>query len=251
VVPLSAGNPGLLIDDPAWTVNHVDEFAPDEGEIRWNQGDKELQVNWRSAPTYQGYYDDRLNVSQPEPVTVLGREGALFTYGGNDFAVMLPVKGVSFLELRGAVGDRAAFLALLATLKQVPAEQWYAAMPESIVTPAKEAAVAAELLDGVPRPPGFKASALSAGQTNDRYQFGAKVLGAVACGWIKDYNAARAAGDKEGMSRVSAALSASPEWKVTRELAQGGGYADVLAQYVQRVAKGQDVADAQQGLGCS
>ena len=53
------------------------------------------------------------------------------------------------------------------------------------------------MLKGIPIPPGFKSRPKADGATRDRYQLGARVAGAVVCGWIDrhyagDPNAAKA-----------------------------------------------------------
>ena len=247
---VASSNPRLLLDDPDWKITHVDEFSADVGEIVFSNGDRRLEVNWYAADTYQDYYDDRLMVSKPKPFVLLGREGAQFTYSANDFAVMLPVKGKNFLEIRGGVGDSAAFAAVLAQLKQVSVEQWLAAMPASVVTPSETGKVAQQMLADVPLPAGFNTSKLPNDGTNDFYQFGAAVIGNVTCAWLKDYQGARTAGNEPGMAKVDQALGTSRTWKTLQQMNKDGDYPEAVWDLADRVHKREAVDDYQQALGC-
>jgi hypothetical protein len=247
---VASSNPRLLIDNPDWKITHVDEFSADVGEIEFSNGDRRLEVHWYAADTYQDYYDDRLMVSKPKSFDLLGREGAQFTYSANDFAVMMPVKGKNFLEIRGGVGDHAAFAAVLAQLKQVSVEQWLAAMPASVVTPGETGKVAQQMLADVPLPAGFNTSKLPHGGTNDFYQFGAAVIGNVTCAWLKDYQSARTAGNEPGMAKVDEALGTSRTWKTLQQMNKDGDYPEVIWEFADRVHKREAVDEYQQALGC-
>ena len=59
---------------------------------------------------------------------------------------------------------------------------------------------------------GFDRAALLAGdEVRDRYQLGASVVGAVACGWLDAWEAALASGDAAGMDVARRAMASSPE----------------------------------------
>jgi hypothetical protein len=249
-VTLGSGNPHLLIDDPAWKITYVDESAADYGETHIAQGRLQLSLNWYPAAQYEGFYKDRLGVSKPQTLNVLGHRGALFTYSPDDLAVMLPAQGKSFLEIRGGVGDQAAFEALLGRLKVVSAKDWVAALPASVVTPAEESEVAEQMLADVPQPAGFDVSTLSSYGSNDYYQYGAAVVGQVTCAWLDQYERARAAGDEPGMAAVDQALSGSHQWAVLQRMSKEGDYPQVLWDYADQVAERQDPVGYQQGLGC-
>ncbi|HST82764.1 MAG TPA: hypothetical protein VLL08_13605 [Kineosporiaceae bacterium] len=246
--PAAAGDsPRLLLDDPAWKITHVDQDSPAEGEIRFTNGKRALDVNWRSAADYQEFYDDRLDVSKPVPVTLLGRNGVQFTYSPNDFAVILPPQGKNFLEIRGG-GNKAAFAAVTAKLKAVSLQEWYAGMPASVVTPDRSAAVAKEMLADVPLPAGFDPSTLSIDYAQDSYQYGAYAVGTVTCAWLKDYASARAAHDEAGMATVDKALKTSRNWKTLKTMAKQGGYSEVIWEYADKVAQRKSVGNYEEGL---
>lgn len=66
-------NPRLLIDEPGWKATHVYGFADEEGTIAFVNGSRQVEMNWYPADQYDHYYQDRLEVSPPEPVQVDGR----------------------------------------------------------------------------------------------------------------------------------------------------------------------------------
>jgi len=98
---VAQANQRLLVDDPAWKITHVDEFTVAEGEVRFENGSKSLDVSWRAADQYRTYYDDRAHDNAKQPITLLGQQGTMFTYADdNDFTTILPPKGGNFLEIR-------------------------------------------------------------------------------------------------------------------------------------------------------
>jgi hypothetical protein len=250
---IAQGIPRVLLDDPAWSITHVDQFTETEGEISFTAGRRELQVNWRSAREHQRRYRDRSEtVSSPEPIVVLGREGGLFSYSATDFAVMLPPQGQTFLDFRALGMDKSALVVVLSKLRLASVEEWLGAMPASVVTPDKTVAVAREMLADVPLPTGFDRSTLPTEGTNDYYQFGAAVIGTVTCAWLRDYDRAHAAGDEPGMARVDAALSTSRTWKVLQTMNSDGDYPEVVWMFADQVSDRQleDKISYDSALGC-
>ncbi len=240
----------VLLDDPAWKISYVDEDNADNGEIRFSSGQGQLEVRWLAADQYQDLYADRMDVSKPLPFLLFGRDGAQFTYSATDFAVILPPEGKTILEIRGQVGNKAAFAALAAKLKQVSVDQWLAAMPASVVTPDRAAEVTKEMLTDVPLPPGYDASKVPTYGANHEYQFGAAVIGKVTCIWLSEYQKARTAGDKAGMATVAEALNTSRTWKTLQKMSAEGDYPEVLWEFTDKVAKGQAIGGYRSSLGC-
>lgn len=73
--------------------------------------------------------------------------------------------------------------------------------------------------------------------------------------WIADWNHARAAGDTTMVRRATAAMATAPHWPILREMAQQGGWAQVLIGYAQAMPRGTWygrplAADVDSGLGC-
>lgn len=249
-IEVARANPRVLVAEPGWRVSHVDSFTADEGEIAFSGRGRVLEVNWRSKATYQGYLDDRMHVSRPQQVDVVGQHGRLFRYGAHDFGAMLPPQGDVFLELRGSGGDKAAFLDLMSHLEQVDVDTWLAAMPASVVKGGEQAAVAAEMLSDIPTPPDFDAGRLADGKVRDYYQFGARVTDAVACAWLDSWTTAHRNGDAAGMRRAVAAMATSRHWKVLQKMDAQGDFPDVLWELADQLASGS-YADGHYYFDCS
>ena len=105
------------------------------------------------------------------------------------------------------------------------------------------------MLAGLPFPPGFDREALRSLQTRDRYQLGARVAGAVACGWIERWLA--------GDPKAAAALATSRDWPVLQQMNAEGDYPEVVSQFADAVASGGGTGkarvtreSARDGLGC-
>ena len=249
--PEVSGNPRLLIDQPGWKVVYTEESMPTAGEVQYKNGRRNLQLDWYAANLRQGYYDDRKAESTPEKVTVLGQESVLFQSSPKFFEVLLPADGKTFLMIGGGGVDRATFLADVNDLKPVTQAQWDTAMPKTVVTPGEAIRVGKEMVADVPLPPGYDTSKPAAPGTNDYYQYGAAVMAKVACGWLKEYETARAASNEAGMARVGRALSTNPHWKVLQTMAKSGGYPIIMRTYLERAIKRQDLGNYQPAIGCS
>ncbi|MCW2758995.1 MAG: hypothetical protein JWO46_2741 [Nocardioidaceae bacterium] len=250
---LASADPNLqvLLDLPGWRVDNV-ATSDEGGSIRFVSGRRDLEVTAYPAASYGGYYSDRLGVSTPQPVTVLGQNGELFTYSPTDHAVMLPARGGTFLELRGQGSDLPSYLDLLGNLQRVPAKRWLAAMPASVVTPDKELRVAREMLDGVPTPPGFDVTKIPSGDTKDYYQFGATVTGRVFCGWIDAYREARQQGDQAGITSAVDALGTSRTWKVLKRMNAEGDWPEAIWEASDEIKAGdlRPQSDYRDGFSC-
>jgi hypothetical protein len=249
---IAEANQRLLIDEPGWKITHVDEFTVAEGEVTFENGSKVLDVSWRAADSYQGYYDDRgADGNTRTPITLLGQQGTMFTYtDDNDFTTILPPKGQNFLEIRGTGGSEQEYRALIAKLHSVDVDTWLGAMPASVVKPADARATVDAMLAGLPLPPGLDRQRLYQQETRDRYQVGATVSGAVACGWLDQWVAAKRSGDAQKLKQAADALATSHGWKVLNDMNAEGDYPEALWEYANQVAKGQDPTGYQQGLGC-
>jgi hypothetical protein len=246
---VAEANQRLLIDEPGWKITHVDQFTVAEGEVHFENGSKHLDVNWRATGDYQGYYDDRAHDNAQQPITLLGQQGTLFTYpDANDFTTILPPKGQNFLELRGEGASEQAYRDLLAKLHPVDVDTWLAAMPASVVKPADTRATVDAMLAGVPLPSGLDKQRLYQQPAQDRYALGATVSGAVACGWLDQWVAAKQSADASKLKEAADALATSHSWKVLHDMQADGAYPQVLWKYADQVAKGQDPTGYQEAL---
>jgi hypothetical protein len=153
-------------------------------------------------------------------------------------------QGDATLVARGVAESAAAFAGTIERLRRVGAKDWLRALPAGAVTPTEHRGIVDEMLAGLPLPPGLDVAALrTSAQTSDRYQLGARVAGAVACGWIALWVDARAAGDDAGARRAAIALASAGDWPVLREIDSDGYYPKVLLQYAGAVA-GDGTIDA-------
>lgn len=244
-------NPRLLIDQPGWRVTTVYGFAEKQGTISFDNGGRQLEMNWYPADQYDGYHADRLTVSRPEPVTVDSWPGDVFTYSASDFAVMLRPRDGVFVELRTGGGwTRPDFNQALTKVVRVDVPTWLAALPPEIVTPGRADAAAAEILADVPLPPNFDTAALAGLGTNDSYQFGAEVTSRVGCAWIAEWLRAKRADDDAALRRAADALRGSHNWRVLREMQDDGGWSDVFWETADKVAAGHPPKGYADGLGC-
>ncbi|MEU8113870.1 hypothetical protein [Micromonospora sp. NPDC048947] len=244
-------NPRLLINQPGWKATTVYGFAQESGTIAFRRGERELEMNWYPGDTYPVRYADRLAISRPETVEIDGWPGDLFRYSARDFAVILRPRDGVYVEMRtGDNWSRKEFDRVLAAVVRVDARTWLGALPPEIVIPERVQARAAEVLVGVPLPPGFDVAALADVGVNDSYQFGAAVTARVGCGWIAEWQRARAAGDEAGVRRAADALRGSHGWRVLRDMDRAGDWPEVFWEYADEVAAGTLRPGYVQGLGC-
>jgi hypothetical protein len=232
--------PRLLVGEPGWRVERADQFTVAEGEMSFRKGKRTLDLHWRTAGRHRGWVKDRAMSGRRLPdVEVLGARAVVFLYEhSRDDYTALWRDGRYTLELRvGYPSPRPAltydeFRALLRSLEPVGVDEWLAAMPPSVVVPADSRRVVNEMLADMALPPGFDRTPLySGGAVRDRYQLGAQVAGAVACGWIERWVAAVDAGDDSGAAEAVRAMQGSREWDVLREMDAAGDYPEVLWEY--------------------
>ncbi|TQS40014.1 hypothetical protein [Cryptosporangium phraense] len=245
------GNPRLLIDEPGWKATYVTGFAEQDGSIRWTQGNRDLEMNWRPAQYYGSFRQDRLGVSKPEPVTVDGQQGELFRYDDHDFEVLLAPRGDTFVSMRtGGSWTRSSFGTVLAEIERVDVRTWLAALPPEVVTPDRAGDRAAEIIKDIPLPPGFDKSTLDVLGTNDPYQFGAAVTGKIGCAWIDESIRAKKAGDTDAEQRALDALKGSHHWKVLLDLQSQGDWPRVFWGVADKTVAGQDPTRFAGSIGC-
>ena len=227
-VEVAEANPRLLVTAPGWTVTDASEFEPSYGEMSFADGAHELELDWYPARLYRGYLHDRAEVSPPQRSSLLGGTATSVEYGQGDYATILAPTGTVFVEVRGGVGDRGAYEAVIHSLRRVDVDTWLAAMPSSVVSPDARAGVVEGMLRGVPLPPGFDAAALEEEPAvQDHYDLGVRVASAVSCGWVESWLAAKKSGDTVAQREAVAAMASSHHWPLLDQM-QGevkGGWA--------------------------
>ncbi|MGC4835665.1 hypothetical protein ACLQ3D_14305 [Micromonospora vinacea] len=80
--------------------------------------------------------------------------------------------------------------------------------------------------------------------------YGVGVTSRVGCGWIAEWQRARASGDEAGVRRATEALRGSHGWRVLRDLDRAGDWSEVFWEYADEVAAGTVRAGYVQALDC-
>ncbi|MER7591548.1 hypothetical protein ABTW72_28820 [Micromonospora sp. NPDC127501] len=242
-------NPRLLIDRSGWKVTDLSGFTEEQGMIRFRRGGRELEMNWYPASVYTYRYSDRLADGPAKSVRVDGRPGDLFQNLNGDFTVLLRPRDDVLVEMSTSGNwSREDLDRILADIVRVDARTWLAALPAEMVMPVGERA--AKVLADVPLPPGFDVAALEDIGVSDSYQFGVGVTSRVACGWIAEWQRARASGDEAAVRRATEALRGSHGWRVLRDLDRAGDWSEVFWDYADEVAAGTVRDGYVQALGC-
>jgi hypothetical protein len=161
------------------------------------------------------------------------------------------------IEMMASVPDLAAFRERLGWLRRVGAEEWLDAMPARVVRSADYLATVEGMLKGIPLPPGFDRSSLEERSlTNDRYQVGAAVGGAVACSWFRVWGEALRSGDAATVKEAEATLRGAANWPIFREMAKEGAYPATVIEYAEAMPSrkwfGRPLLpEVDEGLGCT
>ena len=180
-------------------------------------------------------------------------------YGGPGRHQMEAVwrEGGRVLLLNATVPDLAAFRERLGWLRRVDAQTWLDAMPAEVVKAADYGAAVREMLQGIPLPPGFDPAGIADHPlTDDRYQVGAAVGGAVACEWFRHWGDAVRNGDTTAAREAERALQGAGSWPIFREMSKEGAYPATVLEYAEAMPSGRWygrplLPDVDQGLGCA
>lgn len=212
-IEVAEANPRLLVTAPGWRVVDAGEFEPDSGETTFGDGRRTLELHWYPARFYRSYLRDRAEVSPPRRSRLLGRTATTVDYGRGDYATMIAPVGAVFVEVRGRLGDHAAYEEVVHSLRAVDVDTWLAAMPASVVSPDARADAVAAMLRGIPYPPGFDPARLeSETAVLNHYDLGVRVADAISCGWVESWLAAQASGDGAAAREAVEAMSGSRHW---------------------------------------
>lgn len=213
-IEVAEANPRLLVTAPGWKVTDAGEqFEAEEGQVTFGDGSRTLELNWYPRRLYRRLLHDRADVSPPQRSRLLGRTATTVDYGRGDYATILAPIGPVFVEVRGRLGDRAAYDSVVRSLRRVDVDTWLAAMPASVVGPDSHAPAVEQMLRGVPYPPGFDPAALEdESAVADHYELGVRVASAISCGWVESWLAARRAGDAEAERAAVEAMAGSRSW---------------------------------------
>lgn len=263
-----AGVVRYLPSEPGWKVTRVDEYGGD-GEMTIAKGRLQFELSWRTG-SFSDWVKDREDGADHLPAVQLdGRPvTVLRSRDARNWFIALWQAGGRTMEFRpvGIPGgpplpDRAGFTALVQSLRPASASSWQAALPAGVVLPDRYEGVARTMLEDVPLPEGFDLKeAAKTPVVKDRYQFGAQMVGAVACAWIDQWAAARRAGDRAAATAAADAMATSRRWAVLHEMDRDGDYPEVLWEFAAALkrrdgrtfdGKGQRADRAAvEGLGC-
>lgn len=253
-VKVAEANPRLLVTVPGWSIAHARSFEVDRGELIYKDdghtlygpGGRQLNLTWYPA----GFYRDMLREKEqvrtragrvtPVTSTLLGQRATTFAYAGQhpNYATVLSPQGNVFIEVNGSFGSRQEYEALLHSLQPVGVDAWLAAMPAEVLRPAARSAAIAQMLRGIPVPPGFDAFALhfrgtpapsgsalqSESVLTDRFMLGKSLTGAVACDWLQRWLSATRAGDGVAAQEAVDAMGTARHWPVLLQMVREKGY---------------------------
>lgn len=242
-------NPRLLIDRAGWTVVALSDFSENNGVVRFRRGVQELEMNWYPAYVYTDRYSGQRVDGPARSVRVDGWPADVFQSLSGDFTVLLRPRDNLVVEMKTSENwSRKDLDRVLADIVRVDARTWLAVLPPEMVVPVRERA--AKVLADVPLPPGFDMTALEEIGVSDSYHFGAGVTSLVGCGWIAQWQRARASGDEAGVRRAVEALRSSHGWRVLRDMDKVGDWSDVFWEYADKIAAGTLPEGYPAGLGC-
>jgi hypothetical protein len=227
-----------------WSMTRVDEYPGGEAELEgevdyeggggaeYADGDGDgdvLSLTWTSADQHPGNLEEyRSEYVEVGEITVDGVTAALVTTdasSGYEEWIALWTADDLALIARLEIDDEAEAREVLGSLRRAPEAAWTEALPDSAVPAAARAGVVEELLRGLPLPPDLDAGALGeATTTSDRYQLGAAVTSAVACGWFDVWWQARETGDTATEAAAIEAMASARQWPVLLEMEEEGDW---------------------------
>ena len=232
----------VVLDAPGWKIDSLGDG------IRFRNGGAQLEITTYAAEDYDSYVTDREHIKElpvdGQPIQVLGRPALMWAYSATDHTAIREVQNGRWMEIRADGVDRAGYLALLGELRVVTSAEYEAALPDDFVTTAERPQAAEAILadiesvSGADLPPGVFAS-FSAGEAEDRYQFGADVVGVYACAWIEAFDNATAHDQADQAAEAARVLGTSHQWPILEEMNADGDYPEVVWEYADRVVTGE------------
>jgi hypothetical protein len=258
-VRIAEANPRLLVTAPGWSVRHAYGFEVDSGLMIFGDGTHHLSFDWYPARYYRSYLRDRRKVGGVVHSTILGHTATTVRYHrspvnepGLDYETLLSPWGAVGVGIRGIFSSKAEYRAILSSLRRVDVDSWLNAMPPEVVQPDALDATVERMLRGVPLPPGFDSSTLPDPKLiTDRYRLGTAVTGAVTCGWLEGWVAARRSHDSTAALEAAAGLGSAAHWPVLLSMvhemgwkgerlpAHGNGWASTILDVAREIRKGR------------
>lgn len=247
--------PRYLLAGDGWKVTRVDEFERD-GEMTFARGDTAFELSWRTG-SFEEWLSDRahgadrlsdVEVEGGQDATVFAdREGrGFFTalWQAGDFTLefrvtVVPGRSEPHLDPSARLSE-SEFGNALRSLRQETLRDWLAAVPETVVQLDERPQAVDAMLADVPLPPGFDTAPLLRGElVKDEYQFGATVIGTVACAWLDRWATVHRAGERAQARDAAEAMGRVAGSRVLRQMDADGDYPEVV----------RDLAAAVRGSG--
>jgi hypothetical protein len=244
----------VVLDAPGWK---VDSLSGDG--LVFSKGDANLEITSYDAASYDSYVEDREHIVDPpapgEPIQVLGRPAQMWAYTPHDHTAIREVEGGHWMEFRGDGMDREAYLALLGQLRLTSDSEFNASLPDDYVTEDERDVAAEQILAGIHDVsnagfPGGTSFRLGAGESKDRYQFGAEVVAQYTCAWLEAFENATAHDQQGRADEAARVLGTSRQWPILRQVNPEGDYPEVVWEYADQTADGQVPEGYREGLGC-
>ena len=145
------------------------------------------------------------------------------------------------------------FLADALAITKTDEATWRSELSGHAILPSERPTQVADILSDIPLPTDFDTAHLTdSGIAKVRYQLVAEVTSAVWCAWVQKWDAALTAGDTAVAADAAAAIASSKTWHSLTEIANQGGWSEVMWRNAQRVADGDRTvaAEAASGEGC-
>jgi hypothetical protein len=245
----------VVLDAPGWKVDSLDSDG-----IRFRNGNANLEITSYDAKSYDDYVTDREHIVDPpapgEPIEVLGRPAQMWAYSADDHTAIREVEDGHWMEFRAGGLDRAAYLALLGQLRLTSEAEFNASLPDGYVTKDERPAAADKILRDIEAVSGAELPAgrsfrLANGESKDRYQFGAEVVGQYTCAWLEAFENARTHQQPGQADEAARVLGTSRDWPILKEMNADGDYPEVVWEYADQAAAGKVPEGYREGLGCS
>ncbi len=228
-------SPRIIVSEPGWKVIHLEPFGDRMGEMAYEKGELSFDQTWYPAAQYSSRRNDRQ--ANNTKVKVGDLTGYLRPISKNDFSVATEPHDGVFAVLRAGTGwTRATWEALVARLRHVDEAAWVASVSPQVTSQGEAGDRAARLLLKMPAPPDWDPDQMDGFPTTDTKLFDAALVKLITCGWLKEWQRAKATGNTDALNRAATSLLSSEDWPV---LAEQADLRQQITTIAGRVASGQ------------
>jgi hypothetical protein len=216
---LADATPRLLVHAPGWELESTDQFEESSGSMTFTDGgDGFLYLEWNQpGDLAQTIANRTATATGSAAATVAGQEAWSFSWPGDEHgAIWQQGDAVVVLMAYRAPMDDGEWAQVLASVEQVDAETWLAALPVDVVQPSELDAVIDELLTGITLPAGTEIATPAGAVT--RYQLVNEVERTARCSWIDAWWDATEAGDTAAAGAAATVLADARDWPIQGEI---------------------------------